>query len=241
MDVTVVTAQGTMELLVKCSNGDLTPIFVESQVLTAASPVFARIVEGGWKESSEGKIVVEGFGVDQVREFVECLKQEHKYVFTVDKVNAILPLVRYYQATCVVDWIIKHVRQLELTMPDVSTGTSCYQLMTHCCILEAFNIIVAVEREMVDRDLDFEWPRIFYRIFFYYLTERSNVMLKRLVGRASMECLKQISPSCLRKILYFVEVEVYSSSTASTASTTPIVVSDFCGLKQERFNLSPSP
>ena len=137
MDVTVVTAQGTMELLVKCSNGDLTPIFVESQVLTAASPVFARIVEGGWKESSEGKIVVEGFGVDQVREFVECLKQEHKYVFTVDKVNAILPLVRYYQATCVVDWIIKHVRQLELTMPDVSTGTSCYQLMTHCCILRA--------------------------------------------------------------------------------------------------------
>ena len=80
-------------------------IRVSASLLTKESPVFARMIEGNWKESNDGVIKIDDYTPTQVKTLVECLQHSQMQTFaymdylilTGLVMRSVLPLVQYYE------------------------------------------------------------------------------------------------------------------------------------------------
>ena len=80
-------------------------IRVSASLLTKESPVFARMIEGNWKESNDGVIKIDAYTPVQVKLLVECLQHSQMQsiasadyvVFNGLLISSVLPLVQYYE------------------------------------------------------------------------------------------------------------------------------------------------
>ena len=80
-------------------------IRVSASLLTKESPVFARMIEGNWKESNDGVIKIDAYTPVQVKLLVECLQHSQMQsiasadyvVFNGLLIRSVLPLVQYYE------------------------------------------------------------------------------------------------------------------------------------------------
>lgn len=85
--------------------GETSEFYVSTALLRSASPVFASILDGPWKESEEKAITIQNFEPESFRVFLDCLqhlanktaRSGDALIFTPSVIREVLPIAHFFQ------------------------------------------------------------------------------------------------------------------------------------------------
>jgi len=164
---------------------------VPTGLLTSSSPIFATMLEQGWRESHERCIPVENFCLDDFRVFLDCLYALANETFgmsitVIDKpklLRQVLPIAHYYQ----VDDMKKTIFESVL-LPESLQKKS---------VVEVAELVLAVESSLPEEEVP-DWPTAVLQGLNYYFKCLKQDYLNDPMSKA---CIEDLSLKTLRKVL----------------------------------------
>lgn len=165
-------------------------IHIPASLLKSASPIFASMLEKGWKESTERCIRIQDFHRDDFCVFLDCL-----YAFAnatlLPKIEAVLfdnpkllrqvlPIVHYYE----VDAIKKAIFDKVL----------CPESLLNKPVVEVANLVLAVEASLPEEAVP-DWPTaVLHGLNLYFKCPLRD-------NQSSTACIEALSLKTLRNML----------------------------------------
>lgn len=136
---------------------EVSEFYVSIALLRNASPVFASMLAGPWKESGEGAITLHNFEPDAFRVFLDCLhhlandtaRSGDAQIFISSVVRKVLPIAHFFQVDVLKQQIISTVMEITEQCQDCKA--------TEPRFIKAADLLFAVEANMPETEIP-DWP-----------------------------------------------------------------------------------
>jgi hypothetical protein len=136
---------------------EVSEFYVSTSLLRNASPVFASMLDGPWKESGEGAIPIHSFEPDAFRVFLDCLqhlsnataRSGDALIFTPSVIRKVLPIAHFFQVDVMKQQIISTVMEIMKQCQDSK--------VTEPRFIKAADLMFAVEANISETEIP-DWP-----------------------------------------------------------------------------------
>ena len=126
-------------------------------LLRNSSPVFAKMLDGPWKESEDEAVTISSFQPDQFRIFLDCLlllsndtaRPGDQLIFTASVIRKVLPVAHYFQVDILKQQIVSAVMKKMKECQDSK--------VTEPRFVTAADSLFAVEANLPESEIP-DWP-----------------------------------------------------------------------------------
>jgi hypothetical protein len=138
-------------------SGEVTDFYVSTGLLRNASPVFASMLDGPWKESGEEAITTKIFKPDAFRVFLDCIQHlandttraGDALIFTPSVIRKVLPIAHFFQVDVLKQQIISTVMEIMRQYH--------HSEVTDPRFINAAELMFAVEANIPETEIP-DWP-----------------------------------------------------------------------------------
>jgi hypothetical protein len=150
-------AQDSMNSSPENASRQVSEFYVSTALLRNASPVFASMLDGPWKESGEVAITIHNFEIDAFCVFLDCLhhlanetaRSGDTLIFTASVIRKVLPIAHFFQVDALKKQIISTVMEIMKQCQDSKA--------TELRFIKAADLLFAVEANLPETEIP-DWP-----------------------------------------------------------------------------------